>query len=235
MKIILFYLLFLDAFALNLSIVGEEHLFSGPNCHNTAFRAAGVMDVKRYIREDEMVDIRSHFCELTNDEVGSIGIIEVGKEKRPMHAFINIDEQNVLTKNGITKRAEIEISSFNEMFDMHKKAIEFDCKRKDISRDECEIKIGYYRCQNIESTESEKLISEYYSQRENLFIDANLLKLKQELHSDITKGKYSCSKFKSIIQTLEIANWNNRGPVELEKMRAFVIELENEFEEDLCL
>ena len=118
------------------------------------------------------------------------------------------------------------------MFNLHKKAIDRNCKIKKIA--DCEINIAYYDCQKIESIESEKLISQYYRQRENFFNNENLFKLRRKLQSDIEKGEYNCLKFKSIIQSLEIANWNNRGPIELEKLKAFIDGLQNQFEEGLC-
>lgn len=235
MKALLLLLLINASFAVDTSLLDEDVLFSGPNCHNTALRAVGVMDVRRYIREDEMVSIITNSCIEVEKDEGAIGLIEVGKIARPMHAFVSLDQNKVLTKNGVSKRALIEESSFNEMFNIHKKAIEFDCKRRKVPKEECEISVRYYRCDKIESTKSEKLISNFYNVRENFFRKENLNHLKDILENDITEERYMCSKFLSVIQSLEIANWNNRGPEELLFLEDFTNGLKSDFQHLLCL
>ena len=57
------------------AIMGEEVLFSGPNCHNTALRVLGLNQGRRYVSEQEVLQVLENECIALEEPIeGALGI-----------------------------------------------------------------------------------------------------------------------------------------------------------------
>jgi hypothetical protein len=141
------------------NILNDDYPLTGPNCFNTSLRALNLTSSKRYIHVHEMKKYISESCEEINqedDQIGTLGIIELQDQGIPMHSFIRLSENNVLTKNGFGKRELPKISKMNSMLSLHKKAILMDCKVKKIKP--CKVNVKYYNCENLEMSLDQNIL-----------------------------------------------------------------------------
>jgi hypothetical protein len=238
-KAVIFLTLILTAvksYAHKLPVAFEEPIFSGPNCHNTALFATGKMQSIRYIREDEMIQILDRHCEKVEEASEEmIGVLELGPSNRPMHSFVKLDSGKVLTKNGVSKRAKAEISSYRSMLSLHQGAVAVDCKRKGIEKKDCQLKAQYYSCEKLAPMKVEMVLTSFYDKREKFFDLDNQKKIIQAMEIDrLSINSNSCAKFNSVAQSLDIVNWNSRGLEEYEQFKQFVAEFNDRYKEFFC-
>lgn len=104
-------------------LIAEENTFTGPNCFNTALRFLGLQRTRRHVREAEINLIVRDHCARSQPMVGqTLSLLRNTATGQIVHAFVRLDDQNVLTKNGLSKRAPNEIQKFDVMMQIHQTA-----------------------------------------------------------------------------------------------------------------
>lgn len=234
--LLLLFMITQAAFGIDLSLE-PELIFSGPNCHNTALRAANLMQVKRYVREDEMTQILNTYCQEIDQDNAQFGVIFTHPNNRPMHSFNHLENNKVLTKNGVSKRAQIEVQNFQSMYRIHESAIKNDCRIKKIPTSQCQLKVSYFKCNAIEAGQAELALDFFYDQRELIFEHSNQMHIANLLSQEFStnNSKQFCPRFLSIYQSLDIMNWNSLGPEEYNQMKAFLEELKLSEQYRFCI
>lgn len=229
-----------DLFKSVNSILDEEVIFSGPNCHNTTLRALKLTNYKRYIHEPEMKDFLINNCiETTNNKksIDDVNVIYAKDLDTPFHSFVDLGNDLVFTKNGVSKRALPEVQNFNEMLSLHKSAIKVFCKVNKIKN--CVVEVRSFNCFNQQPYLKglEHFINKITLKRDDFFQEKNQKEVLKIL-SNIDFRTYCSSKklsLQSIILTIKLANMSSLGPEERFKTEAFEDQVRKIYESVDCL
>jgi hypothetical protein len=232
-------------FSISLSIAAIEDVtlqeqdfpISGPNCHNTALRELGLTDTKRYIHNHEMKRFLKNRCFVSHIKRSyQLGIIELIDTGEPMHGFVNLGNDKVLTKDGVLKRTLPRITSFIEMEALHKAAIFRHCRIKKIVP--CKVQVKYYSCDemNVSLKRTEQVFSDLTAQKYSFYN----LELRKQFNETIINEDFShsCQKkkeeFHSMVLALKLANMSSRTREEQELGEEFFKENLNRLNNISC-
>ncbi len=220
------------------SIIGEIPIFSGPNCHNTSLRALGLMQEIRYIHRYEMDHFLKDQCEPVESSVGALGVIFRKGYPEAYHSFVVLEDGEVLTKDGASKRAEPKRASLDEVIELHTDAIKTHCRVRDLET--CEIDVRYFGCseKKMRFSKLADAWEELTRERKSFFEPLNQERFLKSFSEVAITESETCAEKKGVLQSYKLsallASQSKRGLREQEIADAFLEEIEKLYQSFPC-